>query len=399
MTAPFRNDHLSYSRLSRYQQCPLSYRLQYIEKRRGEPGPPLVFGSLIHAVLETLVREVVDDERTGPLSQDRALDLYRDAWAKSGLADNGLFEEGFAILKNFVRDQGVLDHRDVLAIEKEFRLPVGPFTVLGFMDRVDRLGDDGIEVIDFKTNRMLFSRDELDQSLQMSIYAAAAQRLWPWAKNVRLTFHMLRHGLRQVTERTPEQLEAALAYVETLGRQTEETTEFPARLNTNCVWCDHKQHCPAYAEALQGKRDFVCEDLGDLEAVAREREEVARLAKILYARKAELEGVLKSHLEDKDELVLCGVRYRMFRATSVDYPLEATVRTLADASGLDRETLIARLGCVDKKSLDGLIKELAKPLGKPRVTLLKAELEAGAETSYTARFWAKEIPGGSDAQD
>src|SRR5579885_1567022 len=140
---------------------------------------------------------------------------------------------------------------------------------------------------------------------------------------------MLRHGVRQETSRTPEQIDAALAYVETLGLQTETATSFPPRLNSNCSYCDHRTKCPAYAEALKGKREFLCEDLGDLEAVAREREDVARLAKILYARKEELERILKSHLREKDELVLGGVRYRMFHAEKLDYPLDTTIQALA----------------------------------------------------------------------
>lgn len=36
---------------------------------------------------------------------------------------------------------------------------VGPFTVLGFIDRVDRVDDETVEVIDYKTNRLLFSRE------------------------------------------------------------------------------------------------------------------------------------------------------------------------------------------------------------------------------------------------
>ena len=32
---PFKNQHLSYSRLSRFKTCPLSYRLHYIEKKQA----------------------------------------------------------------------------------------------------------------------------------------------------------------------------------------------------------------------------------------------------------------------------------------------------------------------------------------------------------------------------
>ncbi|MBM4356214.1 MAG: PD-(D/E)XK nuclease family protein, partial [Deltaproteobacteria bacterium] len=289
------------------------------------------------------------------------------------------------------RTQGTLDHHDILAVEKEFRLPVGPFTVLGYIDRVDRVDDETVEVLDYKTNRLLFTRDEVDSSLQMSLYHLAARQLWPWAKKVKLTFLMLRHGLRMTTERSPEQLEAAMRYVETVGRMTEEATEFPPRLNSNCVWCDHRSKCPAYAEALKGKRDFVCENTDDLPAVAREREEVARLVKILSDRKAELEGVLKTHLQEHDELVLAGTRYRMFNTAKTEYPLEPTVETIEKATGMERASLVARLAAVDKKALDALLKELAGRLDKPKLMLLKAELEAAATISYSPRFWAKAV--------
>lgn len=389
--APFKNQHLSYSRLSRFETCPLSYRLHYIEKQQAEPGLPLRFGKTIHAVLERLIKEVVDDERTGPLSEERAIELYREAWGAEQLTGMDVFAEGLAILRRFIAEQGVVDHRDVLAIEKEFRLPVGPFEVLGFIDRVDWIDDETVEVIDYKTNHQLFTRDEVDTSLQMSLYEVAVRRLWPWAKKVKLTFWLLRHGVRQQTTRTEEQLADALAYVETLGRQTETATAYPARLNTNCSYCDHRKQCPTYADALKGKREFIVEDLADLEGVAREREEVARLAKALYARKEELEDILKAQLKERDELVLGGVRYRMFATTSLDYPLEPTLSLLADATGLSRDEVLGKLGAIDKKALDALLKSLGKKLDKPRVSLLKAELEAHADKRMSPRLWAKEV--------
>lgn len=387
----FKNQHLSYSRLSRWEQCPRSYALHYIEKQQAEPGLPLRFGKCIHAVLERLIKKVVDDERTGPLSEERATEMYRDAWDAEQLTGMDIFAEGLAILRRFIADSGIVDHRDVLAIEKEFRLPVGPFEVLGFIDRVDWIDAETVEVIDYKTNHQLFTRDEVDTSLQMSLYEVAVRRLWPWVKKVKLAFWMLRHGVRQETTRTEEQLADALAYVETLGRQTETATEYPARLNPNCSYCDHRKQCPSYADALKGKREFIVEELADLEGVAREREEVARLAKVLYARKEELEDILKARLKEQDELVLGGVRYRMLATTSLDYPLEPTLSVLAAVAGLTRDEVLAKLGAIDKKALDALLKSLGKKLDKPRVSLLKAELEAHAEKRLSPRLWAKEV--------
>ena len=389
--ADFRNQHLSYSRISRFEQCPMSFKFHYVDEKKAEPGPPLIFGKLIHAVLEDLMHDTMMQERSGPLSEDAALEGYRKEWESSGLSGIDLFQEGIDIIKDFVRIQGDVDHSDILAVEKEFRLPVGPFTVLGFIDRVDRVDDETIEIIDYKTNRMLFTRDEVDSSLQMSLYHLAARQLWPWAKKIKLTFWMLRHNIRMTTERTAEQLDAALRYVETIGRMTEEATEFPPRLNTNCVWCDHKRTCPAYADALKGKQEFICEDMEDLEAVAREREEVARLAKILYARKKKLEGVLKTHLQEHDELELAGTRYKMFNTTKIAYPPEPTFELLEKATGRDRTSLLPGLASIDKKSLDALLKELAGEMDKPKLLMLKAELEAIADKSYSPRFWAKAV--------
>lgn len=390
MTA-FTNEHLSFSRISRFERCPLSYKLHYIDKVESEPGIALRFGKVVHAVLERLVREAVDDERSGPLSEDRALAIFRDAWTAENLTGVDLFQEGIEILKRFVRDQGVLEPRDILAVEKEFRLQVGPFTLLGYIDRVDCVDRETIRIIDYKTNRLLYSRDELDTSLQVSIYHAAVRKLWPWAKDVKFIFWMLRHGVRQETTRTSDQVDSALAYVETLGRQTEGASDFPARINPNCVYCDHRLQCSVYADALKGKQGFICEDTSDLESVAKEREEVASLVKVLSARKKELEGVIKTHLKERDELVLGGVRYRIFNAQKYEYPFDPTIDALVRFTGKPRDDLIGRLAAIENKVLDKLLKELSKETDRSRVALLKAELEAAADKKHIPRFWAKAI--------
>ena len=116
----FKNEHLSYSRLSRFEQCPLSFKLHYIDKLEAVPGMPLRFGKIIHAVLEQLYQEIIDCEATRPLSEERALQLYSQACQAEGLIGLGPFEEGIEILRDFVRNRGIVDHFSILAVEKEF---------------------------------------------------------------------------------------------------------------------------------------------------------------------------------------------------------------------------------------------------------------------------------------
>ena len=106
---------LSYSRLSRFETCPLSYKLHYLDQREAGDSVPLAFGSAVHAALEHLVREHLAEERVGPLCAERAASLWQSAWTESGLIGLPLFREGLALVHRFVREQGVLDHLDVLA--------------------------------------------------------------------------------------------------------------------------------------------------------------------------------------------------------------------------------------------------------------------------------------------
>ena len=129
---------LSFTKLSRYETCPLSYKLHYLDRLKSEPGVPLLFGSAVHAVLEGLVLEHMREERVGALSEDRAAELWQEAWTKSGMSGLDVFREGLDLVHRFVREQGILDHHDVLAVEKEFRLTIGGFQVIGYLDRVDR---------------------------------------------------------------------------------------------------------------------------------------------------------------------------------------------------------------------------------------------------------------------
>jgi hypothetical protein len=142
---------------------------------------------------------------------------------------------------------------------------------------------------------------------------------------------------------------------------------------------------------LTGTRHFVCDDLENLEAVAKEREEVAKLVKILHVRKDELEDILKTQLKSKAELVLGGVRYRMFKTTSQEYRLEPTLATLANLTGASNDDLIREVATIDKKALDSMVKRLAKQLDKSKLMLLKAELDANAEKHYGTRFSASEV--------
>lgn len=383
---------LSYSRVSLWEQCPLAYRFRYHDRlETTESKQAAELGSAVHAAIEEMQREHLREERRGPISRESATYHWRQAFTEARLSGADVFAEGLGLVLGFVRDQGPLDAYDVLAIEEPFELKVGKHTVIGVIDRVDRIGEETIEIIDFKTSRLLFTRDELESNLQLSLYCIAAKQLWPWAKNIRLTMWMLRHNLRQEATRTPEQLEAAREYLQAIGDQIVAATEYPARPNTLCGYCDYRRSCPTYAKLLQGRHEVTADNLEDLEAVAREREQVAAVSKAAYRRQQELDAVLKAHLAERDELVLGGVRYATFRVTSNDYPLDATVEVLARVSGMPEADVRARIGTVENTKLESLLGKVAKQRGRAEAALVESELGALATQRHTQRIWAKPI--------
>jgi len=385
----------SFTKLSRYETCPRSFKLHYIDKARPEPGVPLRFGKALHEVCERLMRMHISVGRVGQLEADIATDLWSRTWSKHALTDFALFREGLTIVENFVRDAGLVDPLSILAIEEKFEISIGGVNVLGFIDRVDRIADDAIEVIDYKSNRLMCSRAELDHDLQLSIYCIAARKLFPWAKRVKLTHHYLRYGKRMSTSRSVEDLRAVALYVQTLDQQMQDEREWKAQLNPNCQYCEHRGNCLEYQKAVAGNVEVVASDSADLEHVAREREQVAALAKIHYARKRELDEILKAALTHSPALELAGKTFRIAHTTKRRYPIDLTVAALAKAGSMDEGDVRSRVVGIEKPKLDALLRKLKKNLVTANYKLLKAELEANADESVSPRIYTTRAKGGA----
>ena len=381
----FTNEHVSVSRLRRYEECPQSFEFQYVNKGEREPqGEPAAFGTVLHDALERTYRWVVEEEFAGHLPEEVLTRAYREAWTESAMVRLPLYQEGLEILRAYARDAGLVDHMNILSIEKEFNLLVGPgvcqliaesekdkwrsvpnhFVINGYIDRVDRVpgGDNEIEVVDYKSNRMLYTREEVDQDLQMSVYGLVCRQLYPWAKSIGFAFHMIRHGVVQRTKRTHEQLADVAGYVIALGTRSEKGP-YPAKVNTNCGYCDHRGRCAAYKDALTRKLERVAVSVDALSMLAAERERVAKIAKAAYARKEELDHILKERLlaTEAESMTLAGTVYRLQQFFDKSYAAEPIIKLLKE-SGIDPTPILS----IDSKALDAVLDRLEADPTTPR---------------------------------
>lgn len=254
----------SYSALNTYQQCPLKYKFQEIDRIRVPKGLEAIFGNIIHNCLKFMF------ERS-PLypTLDEVIGHFDSLWQEKEIAkiqadeEKAYCEEGVSILKNFYRLNQPWNF-DVLDLESRFEVLIPdlatqePHILTGVIDRIDKTSDENFEIIDYKTSRRLPSQENLDQDLQMSIYHLGILKRWPHIKpeNVKLSLYFLKHGEKITTSRSPENLEKTKNLVIGIINEIKtriDKNDFPAFPSPLCHWCGYQKTCPMWKHQFQSQ--------------------------------------------------------------------------------------------------------------------------------------------------
>ena len=393
----FKNNALSFSRVNRWESCKLSFKLHYIDKLESKPGMPLRFGNAVHAGLEDLVNEALENcnGEEIELNTEDALRHMNKKLEECGITDLAVFSEGQQIARDFVTFTKSIDPKDIVGVELPFDFEVEGFKVRGFIDLVTKVNEDTIAVIDYKSNRMLYSGEDLQWSLQMLIYAHAIKLQFPWAKNVVAKYHMLRHNIYQYAEIRDDMIETAMAYLGSIGRQTENEKDFPPTLSSYCSWCDHKQHCPSYKDALAGNIDFDEKvNFSSFKEISDERERLASYIRVLDGHKKRLDARIKNDLEVNKDLIGNTHRYYMAKTEKYAYHVKPALKIISDHTGISQKDLVNDVLTVDNAALKKVLKKLEGELGKESVELIKVELEANADLKTGQRLQVTKIKKG-----
>jgi len=273
---------LSYSAVSAYERCPLSYRYQYVAGLEVEPSPHLSFGRSLHAALQWLYAR---DVPVAP-SLDELLSHLEACWDGEGFEDP---EEELSFLRH-ARDVlsdyyrlNVRDFRLPVAVEQRFEIPMEGYLLTGVVDRVDRHPDGSYEIIDYKTNRRLPELARLRDDLQLPIYQMASRELWGISPS-KLTFYYLLINQKYSTRPLDD---AGLERVRNRLRQVAEgisSGRFPANPNRLCPWCSFRDVCPTRVPA-----DDIPQGLRARRAALLRRKE--RLEALIAELEAELEDL------------------------------------------------------------------------------------------------------------
>jgi hypothetical protein len=146
---------------------PPPYRLKYIEKIPARPKPHLCFGRILHCALDKFYSP--DTDRP---SLDDLLRIYKGYWEIGSDSYNKHYAKGHRILREYY-ELNIDAYDNVVYVEEPFGIPIGNHTLVGRFDRVDQIGDDDYEIIDYKAGKRVAIQSEVDADLQLGIYALA----------------------------------------------------------------------------------------------------------------------------------------------------------------------------------------------------------------------------------
>ncbi len=237
------SSRLSATAVQNYEMCPLRFKLEREWGLPREVPAAMQYGAVMHRVLRAYY-DSVRFER--PYSDEALISLFRSDLADAGIQDryqHELYEkQGIAQLLEFVAASRRVPFPNVAHAEEFFEVRFGKTAVVGRIDRIDRTGDGGVTITDYKTGKPQ-SQEDADESLQLSIYALAAREKWGYRAE-RLVFYNLEENAAVITTRSELQLREAKLMVEDVAENVA-AGRFEPKPGFYCNFCSYRNLCPA----------------------------------------------------------------------------------------------------------------------------------------------------------
>ncbi|MFA5392260.1 MAG: PD-(D/E)XK nuclease family protein [Candidatus Paceibacterota bacterium] len=258
---------ISYSSLENFKQCPLKYKFSQIDKIKESKSKEAVFGTYIHQVLKWFYQQ---DPHFPTL--EGLLEYYHNHWPASAKAMSGkpkkeesftwaneqeekdYFQEGMRILREYYK-KNFPPKSMIMDLEIKFEAVVdetpdetgGKHILSGVIDRIDKLADGTMEIIDYKTGKRMPSQNNVDTNLQLSIYALGLQRKWPKIKleNLRLSLYFLKFNEKIETKKSQEDIDKTQKKIIDLIHQIQ-ISSFEPKPSPLCNWCGYRPLCPVW---------------------------------------------------------------------------------------------------------------------------------------------------------
>jgi putative RecB family exonuclease len=262
---------LSYSSYRTYAECPLRWKFLYVDRIPETPRGYFTFGRVIHSVLETLVRPLVTPtaRRAGESDSQRTLDDWqtrpRNGDAQAWMSRDDLFAaydrlwtgEGYTSPEEEARyrslgremlsryyDRLVADRPSPVSVEEHLEARWDGIPIHGYIDRIDRTADGGLEIMDYKTSRELSPSDAKDSD-QLSLYQVLVESNYTEPVAGLTLYHLRSLTPIRVAPRDRSSLTSLYDKLGTVadGIRAEAYEPTPGK---HCSRCDFRSLCPEF---------------------------------------------------------------------------------------------------------------------------------------------------------
>jgi RecB family exonuclease len=240
-------DHLSASTVDTFAVCPRKgYMAKTLGVPKSAPSAATEMGSAVHEALE---------KYHAPGFEGELLDVFDSLLPNYKVFDIQRFADARIFLKEYQSNNP--SDTPTISLEKEFTIDIGGHKTVGYIDRIDYLGNGVYKVVDYKTSWAKKAPWEVQDDMQLRLYDIAVRRMYesgdpafaglPEPTEVICELYYLRHEPVS-TSFSDEERADTLRYLEYVGNQLEMLDEEPLpRLNTNCRYCDFKGSCSLYS--------------------------------------------------------------------------------------------------------------------------------------------------------
>jgi len=276
---------LTPSKISSFTSCPLSFRFSVVERLREVASPAAVKGTLVHRALQLLFSEREVGHRDRLEAESALLRAWDEMRESTDVVDLGLPEGEQA---TFLRDASLLIDRyfeledpnsvTPIGLELDLKVEVDGMTLRGIIDRLDRLPDGSLAVVDYKTGRAPRAEHSRSRLSSVQLYALLCEKvLGTRPAVVRLMY--LRDRVVVSADATDQSLRGVHQRAKAVWVAIEracERADFRPNPSALCKWCSFQAYCPAFGGDPARAAEAV-------EATTRESRSAGRAAATLPA--------------------------------------------------------------------------------------------------------------------
>jgi putative RecB family exonuclease len=269
---------ISYSAFDTYQNCPLKYKFQQVDKIKTPKSKEAVFGTVLHDTMKFV-------HTPGILSPtlDQAMEHFANHWNPAVFdspdEERAAFSQGVGIIQNYFKKNNPADF-NIVNLESRFQIEIGNIEVnrnkqndtenkshiiSGIIDRIDRT-EDGFEIIDYKTTKKMPTQERVENDIQLSVYLKAFLSLYPQEianlENIKVSLYFLKHNVKLSAQRSAEQLaETEKIFLETIDLIEEQ--KFEPNVSPLCDWCGYQNRCPMWKHKFKEARKIDTQEVND----------------------------------------------------------------------------------------------------------------------------------------